>query len=48
MTVIAKGRIVYLIPERPLGPLKGFIKGLPTGDIREEKDRKIITLHRHP
>lgn len=39
MTVVAKGSVVYLIPEKPLESLKGFLKGMNTKDIREDKER---------
>lgn len=39
MTVVTKGGLVYLIPERPLASLKGFIKGMQTSGLREDEDR---------
>lgn len=39
MMVVVKGGVVYLIPEKPLESFKGFLKGMDTKDIREDKDR---------
>ncbi len=36
MAVVAKGGVVYLIPEKPLEAFKGFLKGMDTRDIRED------------
>lgn len=39
MTVIVKGGMVYLIPEKPLDQFRGFLKGMDTGNIREHEER---------
>lgn len=39
MTVVTKGGVVYLIPERPIESFKGFLKGMDVKNIREDKDR---------
>ena len=40
MTVVTKGGMVYLIPERPLASFKGFIKKrLSVAGLREDEDR---------
>ena len=39
MTVVAKGGIVYMIPETPTEALRGFVKGIDTDNLREEGDR---------
>ncbi|MEW6410726.1 MAG: AbrB/MazE/SpoVT family DNA-binding domain-containing protein [Nitrospirota bacterium] len=39
MTVVEKGGLVYLIPERPVESFRGFLKGMNTKDIREDKER---------
>lgn len=39
MTVILKGGIVSFIPEKPLESFRGFLKGMNTENIRDEKDR---------
>ena len=36
MTVVVKGGVVHLIPEKPLRLFKGFLKGMDTKDIRED------------
>lgn len=39
MTVVTKGGMVYLIPERPLSSFKGFLKGMAATGLRENEDR---------
>jgi len=39
MTVVVKGGVVYLIPEKPPESFKGFLKGMNRKDIREHKER---------
>jgi hypothetical protein len=39
MTVVTKGGIIYFMPERPLETFRGFLKGMDTKDIREDKER---------
>ncbi len=39
MTVVLKGGVVYLIPEKPLQSFRGFLKGMDTADIREDEER---------
>jgi AbrB family looped-hinge helix DNA binding protein len=39
MTVVVKGGVVSLIPEKPLESFRGFLKGMNTKNIRDEKDR---------
>jgi len=39
MTVVTKGGVVYLIPEKPLAAFKGFLTGMKTNNIRENNER---------
>ncbi len=39
MTVVTKGGIVYFIPEKPLETFRGFLRGMDTGNIREDEER---------
>ncbi|HZV48093.1 MAG TPA: AbrB/MazE/SpoVT family DNA-binding domain-containing protein [Thermodesulfovibrionales bacterium] len=39
LTVVAKGGVVYLVPEKPIESFKGFLKGMNTKDVREDTDR---------
>jgi len=39
MTVTVKGGVVSLIPEKPVESFRGFLKGMDTKNIRDEKDR---------
>jgi AbrB family looped-hinge helix DNA binding protein len=38
-TVIEKGGILYLVPERPLAELRGVARGTRRKGLREKKDR---------
>jgi AbrB family looped-hinge helix DNA binding protein len=39
VVVLEKGGVIHLIPQRPLEKLRGFLKGLPAEELREEEDR---------
>jgi len=39
MTVVTKGGVVHLIPEKPLESFRGFLKGMNRSDLREDNDR---------
>ena len=39
LTVIEKGGIVYLVPERPLAELRGVARGTRRKGLREKRDR---------
>ncbi|MBI5747748.1 MAG: AbrB/MazE/SpoVT family DNA-binding domain-containing protein [Nitrospinae bacterium] len=39
MTVVVKGGVVHLIPEKSLHIFRGFLKGIDTKDVREDEDR---------
>lgn len=39
MSVVAKGGVVHLIPEKPLESYKGFLEGINTENIREHAER---------
>ena len=39
LTVIEKGGVLYLIPERPLAELRGVARGTRRKGLREKKDR---------
>jgi AbrB family looped-hinge helix DNA binding protein len=38
-TVITKGGVIYLIPERPLRAHRGMLKGIDPRGLRDKKDR---------
>ena len=38
-TVIEKGGILYLVPERPLAEYRGVARGTRRGGLRDRKDR---------
>ena len=39
MTVVEKGGILYLVPERPIEELRGIARGTKRKGLREKKDR---------
>ena len=39
LTVIEKGGVVYLVPERPLPALRGLARGTRGKGLRDKKDR---------
>lgn len=39
LQVVSKGGVITLVPERPIGTLRGFAKGIRTDKLREKKDR---------
>jgi AbrB family looped-hinge helix DNA binding protein len=39
MSVITKGGVIYFIPEKPLESFRGFLKGMDTGNLREDEER---------
>jgi len=39
MAVVTKGGIIYFIPEKPLAAFRGFLKGMDTGNLREDEER---------
>jgi AbrB family looped-hinge helix DNA binding protein len=39
LQVLEKGGVITLVPEVSLKTLKGMLKGMPKGDLREKKDR---------
>ena len=43
MTVVTKGGIIYFIPEKPLASFRGFLKGMNTKGIRQDKDHNYCS-----
>jgi AbrB family looped-hinge helix DNA binding protein len=39
LTVIEKGGILYLVPERPIAEMRGVARGTGRKGLREKKDR---------
>ena len=37
--VIAKGGVITLVPDKPIGAMRGFVRGMKTTGFREKKDR---------
>ena len=40
MLVVVRNDIIELVPDRDISELRGFLKGMPVDDIREEDDRQ--------
>ena len=38
-TVVDKGGVIYLVPERPLASRRGSLRGLAVRGLRDKKDR---------
>ena len=39
LTIVTKGGVIYLIPERPLRAFRGIARGATRKGLREKKDR---------
>jgi AbrB family looped-hinge helix DNA binding protein len=39
LTVLAKGGVIFLVPERPMRQFRGVARGATDRDLREKKDR---------
>jgi AbrB family looped-hinge helix DNA binding protein len=37
--VIAKGGIITMVPDQPIGRMRGYVKGMKVRSLREKKDR---------
>lgn len=39
IVVVEKDGVVYLIPQKPIRDMRGFVKGIDTRKLRDEEDR---------
>jgi len=39
LTVLAKGGVIFLVPDRPMRAFRGVARGATDRDLREKKDR---------
>ncbi|MBI2466530.1 MAG: AbrB/MazE/SpoVT family DNA-binding domain-containing protein [Candidatus Rokubacteria bacterium] len=39
LTVLEKGGVIFLVPERPMRAYRGLVQGATPRDLREKKDR---------
>ncbi len=39
LIVLEKEGVITLVPDQPLGKLRGFLRGMETKDLRDERDR---------
>ena len=37
--IISKGGVITMIPDQPVGRMRGYLKGMATSALREKKDR---------
>jgi AbrB family looped-hinge helix DNA binding protein len=38
--IIAKGGVITMVPDQPIGRMRGYLKGMKTGPLRDKKDRE--------
>jgi AbrB family looped-hinge helix DNA binding protein len=38
--IIAKGGVITMVPDQPLGRMLGYLKGMKSRALREKKDRE--------
>ena len=38
--IIAKAGVITMVPDQPIGRLRGYLKGMKTATLREKKDRR--------
>jgi AbrB family looped-hinge helix DNA binding protein len=39
LTVVAKGNVIFLVPQRPMRTFRGVARGTSDRNLREKKDR---------
>lgn len=37
--IIAKGGVITMVPDEPIGRMRGFLKGMKARSLREKRDR---------
>ena len=38
--IITKGGVITMVPDQPLGSMRGYLKGMKSRALREKKDRQ--------
>jgi len=38
--IISKSGVITMVPDQPIGRMKGYLKGMKAGLLREKKDRE--------
>ncbi len=38
--IIAKSGVITMVPDQPIGTMRGYLKGMKSRGLREEKDRE--------
>jgi AbrB family looped-hinge helix DNA binding protein len=38
--VISKGGVITMVPDSPVGRMRGYLRGMKTGALRDKKERK--------
>ena len=39
LQVVVRNGVITLVPDRPLGELRGFVKGMESSGLRDKEDR---------
>jgi AbrB family looped-hinge helix DNA binding protein len=39
LQIIAKGGVISMVPDQPIGRMKGYLKGMKVRSLREKRDR---------
>jgi len=40
LQIIAKGGVITMVPDQPIGRMKGYLKGMKVRFLREKRDRE--------
>jgi AbrB family looped-hinge helix DNA binding protein len=40
LQIIAKGGVISMVPDQPIGRMKGYLKGMKVRSLREKRDRE--------
>lgn len=38
--IIAKGGVITMVPDQPIGKMRGYLKGMKSRALREKRDRE--------
>jgi AbrB family looped-hinge helix DNA binding protein len=39
LQIVVRNGVITLVPDRPIGELRGFVKGMDTSGLRDKEDR---------
>jgi AbrB family looped-hinge helix DNA binding protein len=40
LQIISKGGVIAMVPDQPIGRMRGYLKGMKARTLREKKDRE--------